>query len=112
MATRGFTLKLGLWGVLKVVDVSAHHLSVDDEVALLVNHVRYHEHLHTALHDEEACEFTADLKLVACNVSDRYARLCSASSVISNTARPLPGQTWCLRGLGLPVEPDTVRGAR
>jgi hypothetical protein len=31
--------------VLEVVDVRAHHLAVDDQVALPVQHVRDHEHL-------------------------------------------------------------------
>ena len=42
------TVKLGLGGVLKVVDVSPNHLPVNDKVALLVDHVRNHEHLHAA----------------------------------------------------------------
>ena len=44
------TFKLRLGRVLKVLNVSAHHFPVDDEVALLVNHVGYHKHLHRAEH--------------------------------------------------------------
>jgi hypothetical protein len=36
---------LGLGAVLKVGYIPAHHLPVDDEEALAVNHVRDHEHL-------------------------------------------------------------------
>ena len=43
------TFKLWLGRVLKVVDVSTDHLPVDDEVALLVYHVRDHEHLQASI---------------------------------------------------------------
>ena len=39
------TFKLDFGGVLKIFDVCAHDLPVDDEVTLPVDHVGDHEHL-------------------------------------------------------------------
>ena len=36
---------LGLWRVLKVFNILTHHFAVDDQITLLVNHVRNHKNL-------------------------------------------------------------------
>lgn len=43
---RRHTFKFRLGGVFKVADVLRDHFPVDNQVALLVNHVGDHEHLH------------------------------------------------------------------
>ena len=69
MPKKILTVKFGLRGVLKVVNVSPDHLPVDDEVALLVDHVRYHEHLHAAIagsqHTAMACTASSNSSLLS-----------------------------------------------